>query len=171
MENVNTPEFECSSVVSTTNVVVSNIGKLVSGDWNEGVLKEDTILIKDGKTAEVGFKDEINEKKADLVIDANGMTVTPGFIDPHTHLPIGDYAPMQRMFGVMEESLLQGITTIINEWEQFEGLPLFYPPDPLGVKATAILAYKAYRNFRPGGAQKIPRRRDNAGEGLEGGRL
>jgi enamidase len=136
-------------------VVLTNIGKLVSGDWDKGVLKEDTILIEDGHFKAIGFKDEINEKKADLVIDVNGMTVVPGFIDPHTHLPIGDYAPMQRMVGVMEESLLQGITTIINEWEQFEGLPLFYPSDPVGVKATAILAYKAYKNFRPGGAQKI----------------
>ena len=136
-------------------VVITNIGKLVSGDWNKGLLKENTVLIKENKIKKIGFEDEINHEKADLVIDANGMTVVPGFIDPHTHLPIGDYAPMQRMIGVMEESLLQGITTVINEWEQFEGLPLFYPPDPLGVKATAILAYKAYKNFRPGGAQKV----------------
>jgi enamidase len=136
-------------------VLIENIGKIVSGDWHRGVLKGDTVLIEDGKFKDIGFSDEVSKTQVDITVDANGMVLTPGYIDPHTHISVGDYAPMQRMVGVLEESLFQGITTVIDEFNQFEGLPLFYPPDPLGVKATAITTYRAWRNFRPGGALKV----------------
>ncbi|MEM4093192.1 MAG: amidohydrolase family protein [Conexivisphaerales archaeon] len=135
-------------------VIIENIGKVVSGDWDRGVLKADTVMIEDGFFKEIGYRDEI-EKTADVRIDANGMVLIPGFIDPHSHISIGDYAPMQRMVGVLEEALLNGITTVIDEFNQFEGLPLFYPPDPAGVKATAIVTYKSWMNYRPAGVQKV----------------
>ncbi|MFP3262419.1 MAG: amidohydrolase family protein [Nitrososphaeria archaeon] len=135
--------------------IIENIGKIVSGDWNKGILKADTVLIKDGIFTKIGYKDDIGTVDADVRIDANGMVLIPGFIDPHTHISIGDYAPMQRMVGVLEEALFNGITTVIDEFNQFEGLPLFYPPDPVGVKSTAITAYKSWKNFRPGGALKV----------------
>ncbi|MGC8558804.1 MAG: amidohydrolase family protein [Nitrososphaeria archaeon] len=135
--------------------IIENIGKVVSGDWNKGVLKADTVLIEDGKFKKIGYGDDIGTKDVDVKIDANGMVLTPGFIDPHTHISIGDFAPMQRMVGILEEALLNGITTVIDEFNQFEGLPLFYPPDPVGVKSTIIAAYKSWKNFRPAGAQKV----------------
>jgi len=136
-------------------VLIENIGKVVSGDWKRGVLKADTVLIENGMFKKVGYRDDVKGNDAEIKIDANGMVLMPGFIDPHTHISIGDYAPMQRMVGVLEEALLNGITTVMDEFNQFEGLPLFYPPDPVGVKSTAILAYKSWKNFRPGGAQKV----------------
>ncbi|MEM4495276.1 MAG: hypothetical protein QXE96_05725 [Candidatus Caldarchaeum sp.] len=135
--------------------IVTNIGKLVSGDWDKGVLKADTVKIVDGIIQAVGYSDEIGEKSADIVIDADGMTASPTFIDPHTHLSFGDFSPMQHMVGLLTETLLQGTATIVDEWLQFEGLPLFYGADPEGVKATAILSQKAYKNYRPGGAMKV----------------
>jgi len=141
-------------VLLRRTIVKNNIGKIVTGDWRKPIADGDTLVAEDGIITEIG---ELSGKvsKAPVVIDANGMTVVPGFIDPHTHLSMGDYAPMQRMVGILEESLMQGITTILDEWVQFEGLPLFYPPDPLGVKATALLSHRVYRNFRPGGALKV----------------
>jgi len=136
-------------------VLIENVGKIVSGDWNKGLLKGDAAVVENGKFKDIGFLDEVCREKADVTVDANGMVLMPGYIDPHTHISVGDYAPMQRMVGVLEESLFQGITTVIDEFNQFEGLPLFYPPDPLGVKATAITTYRAWRNFRPGGALKV----------------
>ena len=136
-------------------LIVQNIGKIVSGDWEKGIVRGDTILVEEGLIKRIGNSEDIRAAAGDTVIDANGMVAVPGFIDPHTHLAIGDYAPMQRMVGLLEESLLQGITTILDEWVQFEGLPLFYPPDPIGVKATALLTQRAYKNFHPGGAMKI----------------
>ena len=52
------------------------------------VLEKGTILIKDGKIAAVGANIEI---PADAeIIDATGKIVTPGIIDAHTHLGIGE---------------------------------------------------------------------------------
>ncbi len=138
-------------------VLIENIGKIVSGDWDKGILKGDTVLIENGKFSKIGYLDEVkpNRSEIDVTIDANGMVLIPGLIDPHTHFSIGEYAPMQRMVGVLEEGLLNGITTVIDEFNQFEGLPLFYPPDPEGVKATAIVTYKAWKNYRPGGLMKV----------------
>lgn len=138
-------------------VLIENIGKIVSGDWEKGIIKGDTVLIEDGKFSKIGYMDDVNPKKSelDVTIDANGMVLVPGYIDPHTHFSIGEYAPMQRMVGVLEEGLLNGVTTVIDEFNQYEGLPLFYPPDPEGVKATAIATYKAWKNYRPGGLMKV----------------
>src|SRR5579875_618001 len=136
-------------------VIIENIGKIVSGDWEEPILKADTVLIDDGRFRRIGYHDEFRSEEARVRIDANGMVLIPGLIDPHTHISIGDYAPMHRMVGVLEEALLNGITTVIDEFNQFEGLPLFYPLDPAGVKSTAITAFKAWRNFRPCGSMKV----------------
>ncbi|MEM2096409.1 MAG: hypothetical protein QXR20_07350 [Candidatus Caldarchaeum sp.] len=135
--------------------IIHNIGKIVSGDWSQGVIKADTIRIVDGVIEQVGNYDEVKKGGADVVVDTNGMTVTPGLIDPHTHLSFGDFSPMQHMVGLLTETLLQGVTTIVDEWLQFEGLPLFYGADVSGVKATALLSHKAYRNYRPGGSMKV----------------
>ncbi|MDW7978009.1 MAG: amidohydrolase family protein [Candidatus Caldarchaeum sp.] len=137
------------------STIIQNIGKLVSGDWNRGVLNADAIRIENGLIKNVGGYDEVRKGGADVVVDVNGMTVIPGLIDPHTHLSFGDFSPMQHMVGLLTETLLQGTTTIIDEWLQFEGLPLFYGADVNGVKATALLSLKAYQNYRPGGAMKV----------------
>ena len=83
------------------------------------------------------------------------MTVVPGFIDPHTHFSIGDWAPMASQTGILTEGLLQGITTVLDEWLQFEGLPLFHGADPDGAKVTALISQYAYKNYRFGGAGKF----------------
>ncbi len=135
--------------------VLHNIGRLVSGDWNKGVLKEDAIRVEDGVITAIGSYNEVMKKGADVIVDVNGMTLTPGLIDPHTHLSFGDYAPMQNMVGLLTEALLQGVTAIVDEWLQFEGLPLFYGANVKAVKATALLSLRSYQNYRPGGAMKV----------------
>lgn len=46
------------------------------------------IRIEDGKIKSVGVG--LKVKKHEKVIDASGMWVLPGFIDPHTHLGVGE---------------------------------------------------------------------------------
>jgi len=46
------------------------------------------IRIKHGKIAEIGVG--LEHKKHEKVIDASGLWVLPGFIDPHTHLGVGE---------------------------------------------------------------------------------
>lgn len=144
-----------SSKLSPESAAIVNIGKIVSGDFNRGVIDGSSILIENGKISAIGEPGEIEAKQAGKIIDANGMVVCPGFIDPHVHVSFDDYAPMQRAVGFMEESLLWGTTTLISEGEQGSGLPRFYDFDPVGVKLTAMLAKRVYDNFRPGGALKV----------------
>lgn len=141
---------------SARKIIITNIGKIVSGDIEKGVIKNaDTILIEDRKIKHIGTESTIDVKDADIVIDANGMVAIPGLIDPHVHLSLENYAPMHGMVGALEETLLHGVTTLISEGEQGHGLPRFYEWDPVGVKATAILAKKVYERYEPGGAQKV----------------
>lgn len=87
----------------TKKVFISNASQVVTmaGHTNAPAKKEEMasiqviedggVWIEDGKIVEVGPSDELQEKyKNELeeakVIDATGKTVTPGFVDPHTHL-------------------------------------------------------------------------------------
>ena len=55
------------------------------------VIENGSVLIKDGTIQAVGMLEDIEKDHAELVaqskvIDATGKLVTPGLIDPHTHL-------------------------------------------------------------------------------------
>jgi enamidase len=64
----------------------------------------------------------------------------------------GDYTPRQKQLDFLESEVHGGVTTIISAGEVH--LP-GRPKDPAGTKALAILAAKAFANFRPGGAKVI----------------
>lgn len=137
------------------DLFIKNIGKIVSGDINTGIIKgADAIVVRDGIIAEIGKESEVDAKGIDIVVDANGQVVCPGFIDPHIHNTLDDYAPQRGAVGCYGDALLYGTTTMISEGEQGPGYPRFYD-DPIGVKATAILAKRVFDKFRPGGALKF----------------
>lgn len=52
---------------------------------NAGILEDGWIIIEDDRIASVGTG-KVKETFFDVIIDARGKTVTPGLIDPHTHL-------------------------------------------------------------------------------------
>jgi enamidase len=131
-----------------TTVLLKNIGTLVSGKLEESILNSDAVLIRKGFIDRVGKISEMDEDEANTVIDCGGTTVTPGLIDTHCHPVFGDYTPKQNQIGFLESMLHGGVTTAISAGEVH--LP-GRPTDPAGVKALAILAAKAYANFRPGG--------------------
>ena len=133
-----------------TTTAIVNIGTLVSGNIQEPLLQADSILIENDKIAAVSPSSE-QIKAADTVIDAAGMTLTPGLIDSHTHPSIGDYSPRLNVVGWIEQYLHGGITSMISLGElHVPGRP----HDPAGVKALAILASKCYRNV-PRGSVKV----------------
>jgi imidazolonepropionase len=84
------------------DLIVKNIGNLVTigdgkspskgSEMNEvEIIKNGYIVIKDGRFVEIG-NGEVDGKyigENTVVEDANGLTVTPGLIDPHTHLVHG----------------------------------------------------------------------------------
>jgi enamidase len=130
--------------------VIRGIGQIVSGDLGEPLLDGDTIVCVDGKIAQVGHAATLDAEGAETVIDARGSTVIPGLIDSHVHPAFGDFTPRQRTVDFLDSELHGGVTTMISAGEvHFPGRP----KDIIGLKALAIVAGKAYRNFRPGGAK------------------
>ena len=97
---------------------------------------------------EIGNVQFKNIESCDVVIDADGATVTPGFIDSHVHITFGDFTPRQNTVGYLTSYLHGGTTTSISASEvHVPGRP----SDPEGVKALALAAKKCFDNFKPGG--------------------
>jgi len=130
--------------------LIKNIGILISGDIKNPVLNADAILVADGKIEKIGTTADLESLAVDTVIDVAGSTITPGLIDSHCHVVLGDYTPRQNQIGFLESEVHGGVTTVISAGEVH--LP-GRPKDPAGAKALAILAAKAFANFRPGGAK------------------
>ncbi len=130
------------------HILIHNIGTLISGDIDKPVLNADAILINGDVIESVGRYDDLKNKKVQLDIDIQGMTLCPGLIDAHTHPVIGDWAPRIKVIGWMESALHCGVTTLISQGEQnLPGLSR----DVVGEKALAILANRMFRKYRPGG--------------------
>ena len=96
------------------SLVIKNIGTIFTGDIESPVIGGPvSILIDNGKIKAVG-KDTLDAEKS---IDANGMTVCPGFIDSHSHPVFGDFTPRQNQLGFIESSLHGGVTSMISAGE------------------------------------------------------
>lgn len=84
------------------DLIIKN-GNVVDGTGSPSFFAD--VAIKDGKIVKV----DKNLEGAKKVIDANGLTVTPGFIDSHSH---SDNAILE--YPDMIEKIEQGITTSIG---------------------------------------------------------
>jgi imidazolonepropionase len=90
---MNTPERGMGSM---PDLALVNAGELVTcngvGDTAEeklGIIRDGALLVEDGRVTWAGMTRELGRKtfgKASRTIDANGGLVTPGFVDPHTHM-------------------------------------------------------------------------------------
>ena len=130
--------------------LIHNIGTIISGDIDNPILDGDSVLINNGRIEKIGTYKALKSDKINFDIDIRGMTLCPGMIDAHTHPNIGDWTPVMKSLGWMENALHAGVTTLISQGEQlFPGRPT----DAAGVKALAILAKKVFYNHRPGGVK------------------
>jgi enamidase len=133
--------------------LIRNIGTLVSGDVHAPIADGDSILIEDGRIVAVGTGLDGGAGsggRLDQTIDAKGTTAIPGLIDSHAHPVFGDFTPRQQMQNFIESGLHGGVTSVISAGEVH--LP-GRPKDIVGLKALAIVAAKAYGNFRPAGVK------------------
>ncbi len=73
------------------SLLLKNIGTIISGDIDAPVLEGDAILVTDGKIEKIGALADFGAVNADKTIDCKGTTVTPGLIDSHCHVILGDY--------------------------------------------------------------------------------
>jgi enamidase len=128
----------------TTSIV--NIGTLLTGVLDRPVAEHDALLIEDGVISELGTSEDLRD--AERVIDVDGATVGPGLIDSHCHVVLGDYTPRQQTVGFLASYVHGGICQAISPGEiHAPGRP----HDAVGVKALAVLARRAWTDYRPNG--------------------
>jgi imidazolonepropionase len=80
------------------DLIIANIGQLVTCAApngpkrgtemrDAGIIANGAVVISDGKFVDVGISDQItSEYLASEVLDAESHVVSPGFVDPHTHI-------------------------------------------------------------------------------------
>ena len=129
-----------------SEMLIQNIGQIASGEFHSPLLEGDSILIRDGKIAEIGSG--LTAGADATIINANGGTVIPGLIDSHVHPVIGDYSPRQKVVDFIASCVHGGVTRMISAGEvHMPGRPT----GAIGTKAMAIVGAKAWSSYRPGG--------------------
>ncbi len=129
-----------------SEMLIHNIGRIVSGDFHSPVLEGDSIRIRDGLIAEISYGLAADADAS--VIDANGATVIPGLIDSHVHPVIGDFSPRQKIVDFIASCVHGGVTRMISAGEvHMPGRPT----GAIGTKSMAIVGAKAWSSYRPDG--------------------
>ncbi|HFC04711.1 MAG TPA: Enamidase [Rhizobiales bacterium] len=139
-------------MAENNKLVIKNIGLILSGKLEAPMLDGDCLVAVDGKISAIGYSRDLDTDNADTVIDAKGITLSPGLIDSHVHPVIGDYTPRQQQINWIDSCLHGGVTTMISAGEVH--LP-GRPKDIVGLKAMAIASQRWYENFRPTGVKVL----------------
>jgi enamidase len=126
---------------------IKNIGGLVSGDLDAGMVDANSIICENGFVTQIGR--DLDLSGADTVVDTQGTTVIPGLIDSHCHVVLGDYTPRQKQVDFLDSYVHGGITSVVSAGEGVH-VP-GRPHDASAVKGLAIAAAKCFENFRPNG--------------------
>jgi len=99
--------------MSAFDLLIKN-GTVIDGSGSP-MFKAD-VGVKNGKIAEIGI---LKGATSDNVIDAQGLYVTPGFVDSHAH---SDWSILLHPTG--DSKMLQGVTTEINGLCGYAAAPL-----------------------------------------------
>ncbi len=97
--------ISCNSQSNEVDVLIKG-GKIIDGNNQESFVGD--IAISADSILFIGDADAANIK-AKNEVDASGLTVSPGFIDPHTHA-LGDLESKERKKNI--NYLTQGVTTV-----------------------------------------------------------
>jgi len=126
---------------------ITGLGGLVSGRLGDAVAPVDSIRAEGGLITALEATGS-----ADVVLEVAGAVAVPGLIDSHVHVVFGDWTPRQSALGWIESSMHGGVTMMMSASEVH--LP-GRPRDPVGIKALAITAQRAFAAFRPGGVKVL----------------
>jgi enamidase len=135
---------------ASTKLVIRNIGLLLSGDIGNPILDADAIVAINGRIASVGRAKDLDVAGATTLIDANGVTLSPGLIDSHVHPVAGDWTPRQNQLGWIDSTLHGGVTTMVSAGEVHTP---GRPRDIVGLKAMASTAQRTFSAFRASGVK------------------
>jgi enamidase len=128
---------------------IHNIATLVDGRLGSQPQLRTSLVIENGVITGIG--EEPN--RADLVIDANELTVMPGLIDGHVHPSFGEWTPAQDSIGWIGNYVHGGNTTMVSAGElHLPGLPLD-SLDPETVVSLAIASRASTTRARLSGAK------------------
>ena len=133
-----------------SRLAIRNLGGWVTGRLGDAPRGPGSVLVEDGLIVALG-PDAVDEA-ADVVLDAGGAVAIPGLIDSHAHVVFGDWTPRQSALGWIESSMHGGVSMMMSASEVH--LP-GRPRDRAGVKALALAAQRAFRDFRPGGVKVL----------------
>src|SRR5690349_22406557 len=91
----------CAAVVHVTVVPMDR----------EGVLSDQTVLVRGNRIAEVGSSEQVKVPDKCMLIEGHHHYLVPGLVDSHVHLPLHDRSDQLL---VLQMLLTNGITTAIN---------------------------------------------------------
>lgn len=143
----------CASVIQADTLIVN--GTVFTGENKDGMIT--SVAIKDDRIIRVGSQSRV---KATRIIDATGLYVMPGFIDPHTH-SLSDLTSEDPVHRRNDNYLFQGVTTVVNGNDGF-GQPdigvQFAKLDTLtiGTNTALFIGHGALRQSVVGGADRAP---------------
>ncbi len=80
-------------------------------DADSGVLEDHTVVIRDGRIAEIGPAHEVSAPEGAQIIAGEGRYLLPGFAEMHAHLP-GPDVPDEEVEELLFLYLANGVTTL-----------------------------------------------------------
>ena len=125
-----------ASICHAADGILIKGGTVYDGSSNEP--EKTDILIKDGKILAIGktFKGKLaKEARKSEVIDATGLVVAPGFIDPHSHVNNG-LSKEKTKYG--KGYLRMGVTTVLCGVCGTSPIPLSGQADKLTEKGSGL---------------------------------
>jgi N-acyl-D-amino-acid deacylase len=171
----------CVAVISVAGTIVGQQpafdvlfenGRVIDGTGNPYLVAD--VGIKDGRIAAIGQLDSASASRA---IDATGLYVVPGFVDPHSHSGPSNHEPEMRG----EHNIVaQGITTVTLNPDGGAMWPVAdhvaqYQRDGDGVNVAMMVGHGKIRQLamgneqRPATAAELEKMKQLLAQGLDEG--
>ena len=133
----------CSKKKIVADILILN-GTVYNGI--DSIANSSSIAVKDDKIIFIGNSDKV-EISAGTTIDANGLTIAPGFIDAHTH---ADRELTDSLESHNKPFLFQGITTVVagNDGDSFYPTSNYvkrYESHGIGTNAVLLVGHGTLR--------------------------
>ena len=72
--------------MTNSSLKIDQAQYVITVDDRRRVIRDGSVVVRNGRITHVGKADELSHIGADRVIDATGMVVTPGFLNGHMHI-------------------------------------------------------------------------------------
>ena len=128
--------IQCKNELPRTLLI--NNATIVDGTGADRIIG--SVRIKGNTIIEIG---DLKAQKSDSIINADGLVISPGFIDTHSHHSVDSIR-------TMEAAISQGITTIIVGQDGFSNLPLKKFEDSIAAEPWSINigSYSGHNSLR-----------------------